>query len=361
MMDSEKKFDVDENASKPGSTQPTLGQPTPTAPLHHPGTGEPLPKKKMPERRVRGSASAASGRPASRPSSRAARADGEEESGGVFFLFKPGVLLFLGAVILGVLWAGGLFAQVGDAWPWDAFRGEDGTTTSWKLQWTPRHILTILGAFFVLYFLISSFFRSTRGRGLAVLSVAALGLVVLQPTASNYVLYVGSAALGFAGGAVIACTALGGGRGMALVAVLLLAAVLFLPQVSATDDYQSTAWNLGQELFGAEGDRSTADVLQEPETALVLMLTLLLVVALLVWIGVGGAWATWVGGIALLLGTFGPLVLTWLAYTRGLEGDLVFPAALAALAQGILALGAFLAFALPVAAGVLDVGRNDED
>jgi hypothetical protein len=350
-MTSESKFDVPED--KPAG-QPTTGQPTPTAPLRHPGTGEPI-QKKMPERRVRGGTAAGS-RPPARPAHAKASHEGEAEAG-LFFLFTPGFLLFLGALLLALLWAGGLFQEVGDGWAWDAFRGEDG---AWAFQWSPRHILTILGAAIALIYLIYAFVGSHRGRGVAVLTLAGLGLVALHPTSGSYLRYVGSAFLGLAGGAVLATVGLGGRRGLALVAVLLLAAVLFLPYANAGDAYGSLGWDLAQELFGGDGTRPVGEILQDPPTALILVLFLLLVVALLVWIGLSGPWAAWTAGILLLLGVLAPLVLLGLDHAQGLGEEAWAPqGAVIALADGVAALGAFLAFALPVAAGIIDLARGD--
>lgn len=341
-----------------GPGRPPAGQPTPTRPLPDPTTREtkfdtkPEPRAQRPARRRRAERGAATPR---KEKSRSV------EEGGVPFLFAPGFLLLVGAVVLAVLWAGGLFVASPEGWPWESFRGEGGE--GWTFGWTPTHVLTVVGAALTLFVLVAALFPSTRGRGASLLVVAGLGLVLLSPhvTGETYLLFLGAGFLGVAGGTVIAKGGWGGGRGLALIAVLLLAAVLFFPHVTTGTEYQSTAWDLGQQLVGGEDQPSFGEVIQRPNSALILMLCVLLALALLVWLGAGGGWTVWVGGLALLIGVAAPLVLAYLKVTPAEGESLACQAAMQGVASGVAAVGALLAFALPIAAGVVDLARPRQD
>ena len=87
-----------------------------------------------------------------------------------------------------------------------------------------------------------------------------------------------------------------------------------------------------------------------------LCLTVLFATALASWFGLGGRWATWVAGTALLLLAF-DTTGTLYRETLGAPGTpLPVPAALGAVAEH-LGQGAYAAFILPVAALVMDLAR----
>jgi len=333
-------FDLaNQDGRNKGDATPAEGTPFPSAPkpgggLHHPTA-------------PRGAAARPAGRKAARrpaPSQEAPVA-----TAGLPFLFRPGFLLVLGALVLAVLWSGGLFSgpDVAAAWPWTLFQTEGGAVT---FTWDAAHVFTALGAFFAVFFLLTPFGPAIRSRGAAVLTVAALGLIIFPPLE---ILDRMAALLGLAAAAVLAREGLkdgSGGRAPVFVMVLLLGACLFFPIEAPGDAYDAQALSVGRDLF--EGG-SFGDVLLEPRTALVLCSVVVFLVAVLSWIGIGGRWSAWVAGIALLLGVFGPMALAW--HASGTE-CVTCHDGLKALVDGLPA--AFLAFTLPVAAGALDASRS---
>ena len=60
------------------------------------------------------------------------------------FLFRPGFLLVLGALVLAVLWAGGLFSgpAASQDWPWTLFQTDGGAVT---FTWNAAHVFTAPG------------------------------------------------------------------------------------------------------------------------------------------------------------------------------------------------------------------------
>lgn len=284
-----------------------------------------------------------------------------EAKAGVPFLFRPGLLLFLGALVLAALWGGGFFVPPTGAaavWPWEMFTTPEGDFT---FAWDADHVRTLLGAFFVLFFLFASFVPGRRGRGTAVLVVAGLALVTLPPAGGTYLLHLGAVFLGLAAGAIV--TREGqynpvGGRALLFVMIVLLAANLFCPLGTSSTTYDAQAIDLARDFFEGTSGRSVGDILLAPATIVVLMLSVLLVVALLAWLGMGGRWALWVAGIALYVGVLAPLALSFRAYAAGSEG-VTCHEALEAMARGLPV--TFLAFALPTAAGVIDGSRRAKE
>lgn len=259
------------------------------------------------------------------------------------FPFRGAFLLLLGAVVLLVLWAGGLFFGTG-GWPWEIFRAEDG---SFVFAWDGPHVFTVLGAFFVVFYLGAAVTPATRARGAMVLTVAALGLVTLPVTD---MLARAAVLMGLAAAAILSREGLragAGGRGFLFVTLLLLGATLFFPHPAGGTGYAALGTDLFRNLFGGA---DFGDTLLAPETGVVLMSLVLLVVALLSLLGVGGRFSVWVAGIALLVGVFGSMVLAWRATSD--TGTCL------ATMQGVAKhVPASLALALPAAAGALDASR----
>ena len=100
-------------------------------------------------------------------------------------------------------------------------------------------------------------------------------------------------------------------------------------------------------------DGDFVDVLLQPRTALVLCSVVVLLVALLSWLGIGGRWSVWVAGVFLFLGVLGPMGLAW--HAAGTE-CVTCHDGLKSVVAGLPA--AFLAFTLPVTAGALDASRS---
>lgn len=332
----EEGFDLDtqHDGKAGGSASPAAPAPTPARGPEHPV-----------ERR------GAAARPAARRAARgpAPTAESTAPSHGLPFLFRPGFLLVLGALVLAVLWAGGLFSgpDASADWPWTLFQTEGGAVT---FTWDAAHVFTALGAFFAVFFLLTPFGPAIRSRGATVLTVAALGLVIFPPMTILDRMVV---LLGLAAAAILAHEGLHGGSGrraFVFVMVLLLGACLFLPIQSPGDAFDAQALRVGNDLF-VDGD--FGEVLLQPRTAVVLLSCVVFAVGLLSWIGLGGRWSVWVAGIALYLGVFGPMLLAWRAsgadYATCHDG-------LRSVVQGLPA--AFLAFTLPVAAGAIDAARS---
>lgn len=307
--------------------------PTPRQGLRHPSEDGPAPTRPGTARVVRRKAPEP---PAPTPT-----------AGGLPFLFRPGFLLVLGAVVLAVLWSGSLFskATASAGWPWTLFQTEGGAVT---FRWDAAHVFTALGAFFAVFFLLTPFGPAIRSRGATVLTVVALGLVILPPLT---ILDRMVALLGLAAAAILAREGLRdgeGGRGFVFVALLLLGACLFFPIQPPGEAYDAVALSVGERLFV---DGPFGDVILEPQTAVVLLSAVMLALALLSWIGLGGRWMVWAAGVTLYIGVFGTLALAWHA-----AGDAsTCQEGLAALVIGLPAV--FLAFTLPLAAGALDASR----
>ena len=242
-------------------------------------------------------------------------------------------------------------------WPWELFQAEDG---SFSFEWSADHIATLLGAFFVVFFLIASMTPARSGRGAAVLTVAALGLVMLPPLTAppevaNYATYLGYALLGLGAASVIGRRAVGGGgagKGFLFVMIVLLLASLFFPAASSGPDYDAPALATWRALTG---DGDFFETFFTGAHLVVLLQAVVLLVALLAWLGVDGGWTVWVAGLALYLGVLGPI--GWKAVDHmGSTDEFACQGLHQALVLALPA--AFLAFALPTAAGAIDATRD---
>mgnify|MGYP001827426783 CR=1 FL=1 len=325
------EFDLHRDDDTPVGERPTPTPPRPGGVLHqHSGGREEA--AKPPSRR-------AARRKAAAPTPK-------EPASGLPFPFRSGFLLVLGALVLAVLWAGGLFGGGGD-WPWKLFQTEGGAVT---FTWDAAHVFTLLGAFFAVFFLLTPFGPAIPSRGATVLTVAALALVIFPPlTLGDRT----AALMGLAAAALFSREGLRdgiGARGFLFVALLLLGVSLFFPIPEPGGAYDAQALAIGRDLFV---DGSFGDVIQQPLTAMVVCATLVFLLALLSWIGIGGRWSVWAGGVFLLLGVLGPLVLAWI----GSDGACVTcHEGLSTIAGGLPA--DYLAFTLPVTAGALDASRS---
>ena len=235
----------------------------------------------------------------------------------------PGLLVFLGAVLVAAAWLGyqnPYAPAAGDlkVWPWELFRSNLAQGGSPVFRWDAAGAIAFGGAVLAVTYLVLALLRPSRGRTIALLATAGAGIalfwrdVASAAGAGGIPGWATPVAAALLAGAVVrrdGRQASHGSRWLVFALLLLLAGLLFFP-LPQTAGYDARALDLAapfQEL--ANGTRAIGtDRIWSTDGIFVIGLAALLVVGLVTLFGLRGAWTTPLVVLLVLLAAFGPIL-----------------------------------------------------